>query len=204
MADERIPDHTLVTTPVSTDMFRTRQAADTRDKRTTRVQIHTLESGEKLAAAATSDGLALTASANVTTAEFDAGDNQAGNLGCLSSIKSAIATVNSVAAATLTATGLIPAGSFLIGLTARITTSFGTSTGLTDFDVGDGTDVDRWANSLGITAGTTMDISDGTAATQGSFNAANDVVLTAVGGNFDATGVIELIAHYITLTAPTG
>ena len=115
-----------------------------------------------------------------------------------------MATVTGSAAATLTAGSLIPAGSFLLGLTARITTAFGTSSGLTDFDVGDGSDVDRWANSLAITSGTTMDITNSTAASQGSFAAANDVVLTSVGGNFDSTGVIELIAHDIVLAAPTG
>ena len=133
-----------------------------------------------------------------------AGDEAAGNVGALTSVKSAIATVSSSAAATLTASNLIPAGCFLLGLTARITTGFGNSTGLTDFDVGDGVTQDRFANSLAIASGTTMDITNATVAPGGWFMTANNVVLTAVGGNFDATGVIELIAHYIDLTAPTG
>lgn len=142
-------------------------------------------------------------SSNLISSKFDAGDNAAGNVGAWTTVSSAVATVTGSAAATLTASNLIPAGSFLLGLTARITTGFGTSSGLTDFDVGDGSDVDRWANSLGITSGITMNITNATAASNGSFAAANDVVLTSVGGNFDATGVIEIIAHYITLVAPT-
>lgn len=46
MADSTIPNLTAVTTPVSTDVFRVRQAADTRDKKVTRQQLHALESGE--------------------------------------------------------------------------------------------------------------------------------------------------------------
>ena len=150
------------------------------------------------------EGIRITEASNQTTVDIDAGDNAAGNVGALTSVKSAIATVSSSAAATLTASSLIPAGCFLLGLTARITTTFGTTTGLTDFDVGDGVTADRFANSLAITSGTTMDMTDATASPGGWFASANDVVLTAVGGNFDATGVIELIAHYIDLTAPTG
>lgn len=144
-------------------------------------------------------GLAANSAVSVS-----AGDDAAGNLGALTSFKSATATINSSAGGTLTASNLIPAGAFLMGLTARITTSFGTSTGLTDFDVGDGSDVDRWANSLAITSGTTMDLTNATANASGDFPAAQDVVLTAVGGDFDGDGVVELLAHIIQLTAPTG
>lgn len=149
-------------------------------------------------------GVFITETSDIITTQFDAGDNQAGNVGAWTNMVSAIATVNSSAAATLTASSLIPDGAMLIGLTAHITTGFGTSTGLTDFDVGDGSDVDRWANSLAITATTTMDPTDSTADAGGWFQSATDVVLTAVGGNFDATGTIELLVHYISLTAPTG
>ena len=48
MADSTIPNLVAVTTPVSTDLFRVRQAADTRDKKMTRAQLHTLQSGEHL------------------------------------------------------------------------------------------------------------------------------------------------------------
>ena len=133
-----------------------------------------------------------------------AGDEAAGNVGSFTNIKSAIATVSSSAAATLTATNLIPAGCFLMGITARITTTFGNSTGLTTFEIGDGSDVNRWGTAIARTSGTTVSLADATAQAGGWFIAATSVVLTANGGNFDATGVIELIAHYIDLTAPTG
>lgn len=150
--------------------------------------------------------LNISESAGLNTSRIDAGDNAAGNVGTWTNVRSAIATVSSAAGPTLTAVGLIPKGSFMIGLTARITTSFGTSSGLTDFDVGDGTTLDRWANSLAITSGTTMDMTNSEVVFTigGFFIAATDVVLTAVGGNFDGTGVIELIVHYLDCTAPTG
>jgi len=47
LADSTIPNLDAVTTPVSTDVFRVRQAADTRDKKMTRAQIYTGESGEQ-------------------------------------------------------------------------------------------------------------------------------------------------------------
>jgi len=150
------------------------------------------------------ESINMSVSSLIMETKFDAGDNAAGNVGAWTSVLSAVATISSSAAATLTASSLIPAGCHLLGLTARITTGFGTSTGLTDFDVGDGSDPDRWGRTMAITSGTTLDLTDATAASSGDFAAANDVVLTAFGGNFDGTGVIELIAHYITLTAPTG
>ncbi len=150
------------------------------------------------------EGIRITEVNSIITVDIDAGDNGTGQVGCLTSIKSNEQAITSSAAATLTATGLIPAGVFVIGITARVTTGFGTSTGLTDFDVGDGSDVDRWANSLGITAGTTMDLANNTSGPFGATGtSALNVVLTAVGGNFDGTGVIQLIAHYIELTPPT-
>ena len=150
------------------------------------------------------EAINISEASNIMETKFDAGDNAAGNVGAWTSILSAVATLTSVADTKLTAASLIPAGCHLLGVTGRITTGFGSSTGLTDFDVGDGTDLDRWGNSLAITAGTTFDLTDATAAASGDFASVNDVVLTANGGNFDTTGVIELIVHYITLTPPTG
>lgn len=48
MADSTIPNLDAVTTPAGTDEFSVRQSGDTRDKKQTRTQLHTFESGEKL------------------------------------------------------------------------------------------------------------------------------------------------------------
>ena len=119
-------------------------------------------------------------------------------------MKSVSATVPAADAATLTASNLIPAGSFMLGLTARIQTTFDNSNGLTDFSVGDGSDADRWGTGIAITGDTTVDLTDATASPGGWFITANDVVLTSNGGNFDvAAGSIDIIIHYMDLTAAT-
>ncbi len=48
MADSTIPNLDPVITPASTDLFGVRQSGDTRDKKQTRAQLHSLEAGEKL------------------------------------------------------------------------------------------------------------------------------------------------------------
>jgi len=48
MADSTIPNLDLVTTPAGTDEFSVRQSGDTRDKKQTRTQLHSLQSGEHL------------------------------------------------------------------------------------------------------------------------------------------------------------
>lgn len=111
------------------------------------------------------------------------------------------ATVNSSAAATLTAANLIPAGACNVMVTARVLTAFGTSTGLTSFQIGDGTDADRWGAAAPITLNATY--ATFTVATMPCYAAATNVVLTANGGNFDATGQVRLTVHYDLATAPT-
>lgn len=101
--------------------------------------------------------------------------------------------------ATVTATNLIPAGSFITGVTIRVTT---TITGATTFDIGDGTDVDRWGAAILLPAGTTTSIADFTADGFGQFVAANNVVLTANGANFTA-GAVRVTVHYVNLVAAT-
>lgn len=101
--------------------------------------------------------------------------------------------------ATVTATNLVPAGSFIIGVTIRVTT---TITGATTFDVGDGSDVDRWGAAILLPAGTTTSIVDFTANGFGQFTTANNVVLTVNGADFSA-GAIRITVHYINLVAAT-
>lgn len=115
--------------------------------------------------------------------------------------KHASVVVNSSAAGTLTASNLIPAGALNVMVTARVTTAFGVSTGLTSFKIGDGTDDDRWGAAAGITSGATS--ATFTITSMPCYAAATDVVLTANGGNFDATGAVRLTVHYDQVSAPT-
>lgn len=150
------------------------------------------------------EGVRVTEASSEITVDIDAGDNATGNVGALTSIKSTNVSVSSSVGATLTALSLISAGSLVLGVTTRITTAFGTSTSLASIDIGDGSDVDRWGAATAITVDATTDMTDATGTQPAFFASANDIVLTGNGGNFDSTGVIEILVHYITLTAPTG
>ena len=125
------------------------------------------------------------------------------NGGSLFRVEYYAANVTAAVGATATATNLIPAKAQLIGIATRITTELGASTGTTGYTVGDGTDADRWGTAAAVTVGTVTDQDSATADPSGYFNAANNVVLTATGGNFDGTGVIRVVAAVLTMQAPT-
>lgn len=100
--------------------------------------------------------------------------------------------------ATATATNLIPAGGVLVlGVTVRVTTALG---GATSFEVGDGTDVDRWGTAVAVALDTTTSIANFTITSPVYYPTATSVVLTANGSNF-SSGVVKVSVHYIDLVA---
>lgn len=107
--------------------------------------------------------------------------------------------------ASLTTTGLIPAGVILHGITTRVTTA---GTNCTSIDIGDGTDVDLFAAGASVSVDNTTDNTDATASfSTASFGfhptlTAGEVTVTANGGNcFDLA--IDVFAKYITVGAST-
>jgi hypothetical protein len=112
-------------------------------------------------------------------------------------IATARATLTDVSGASVTATGLIPAGAVVMGVTSKVTTALGTANGTTGYKIGTGADDDRWGAITGTAAGTTSDNRNWTAGTIECFPTATDVIVTATGGNFDATGVIYLSVQYM-------
>lgn len=120
-------------------------------------------------------------------------------------IKQATTLIEDVSGATEVATDLIPAGTFCLGVVTRIVTALGDSNSTTGYTVGDGSDADRWGVASAITAGTQTGqlANPATANPTGFFVSAQSVTLTAVGGNFDATGDIRVTAFYIEMDAPT-
>ncbi|MCK5318427.1 MAG: hypothetical protein KAJ55_10950, partial [Anaerolineales bacterium] len=82
-----------------------------------------------------------------------------------------------------------------IGVTVRVLVSVG---GPASFDVGDGTDVDRWGAAILSTIGTTTDITDFSSGAVTTFPLANDVVITSTGVDF-TSGSIRITVHYMTL-----
>ena len=129
-------------------------------------------------------------------------DRQA-NGGSMFAVTYYAASVTAAVGATVTATNLIPAKCNLIGISTRVTTELGAGTGTTGYAVGDGVDANRWGDIVGTIAGTSSGQADATADPTGWFTAANNVVLTAAGGNFDGTGVIRVVASCATMSAPT-
>lgn len=115
-------------------------------------------------------------------------------------------TVNASAAASeITCTSCIPAGSLVLGVTTRVTTAFGTTNGVSSLDIGDNTGGQAsrlWGNDTGITLGTTTTIADFTVVNPAYYLTADNVVINANGGTFDATGQIRVMVHYIRLDAP--
>lgn len=116
--------------------------------------------------------------------------------------KVATTLLSAVSGASVTATSLIPDGAFVIGVATRVTTAIGNGGGTTGYQVGDGSDADRWGSIAAITAGTTSSNADATANFTGAFTSANNVVITAVGGNFDGTGAIRVTVAYLDVTVP--
>jgi hypothetical protein len=117
-------------------------------------------------------------------------------------IKQATVVVTTTAAATATATNLIPAGSMVVGVTCRNTTAV-TGSGLTGYSIGDGSDVDRWGSNVNPAINEVTDLSDVTITSVPLYAAATSVVLTGVGGSFNADATIRVTVHYLSLTAPS-
>lgn len=119
------------------------------------------------------------------------------------SIRFARATLSALSGASVTtATSLIPDGAIVLGVTTIITTALGTSNGTTGYEVGDGSDTDRWGSITGTAINTFSDNADFTNSALEIFTGGpSEVTITALGGNFDGTGEIEITVHYIEVGA---
>lgn len=118
-------------------------------------------------------------------------------------LKTATTTVNGSAAATISATDLIPAGSLVVGVSARITSTF-SNTSLTAIDIGDGTTADLFANDIALASGTTTTYADHKSTfTPKIYVAATSVVMTGVGASFTTNGTIRLVVYYYSIVGPT-
>lgn len=103
--------------------------------------------------------------------------------------------------ASMSAASFIPAGAYLYGIVARVTTAItGTAT---SWQLGDGTTADLWATGKALALGTTVNSTDFKSTWNPKFySAANNVVFTAVGGTFSA-GAVRITAIYDDMTGPS-
>lgn len=87
----------------------------------------------------------------------------------------------------------------VVAVGARVTTGDGGSGGASTWDLGDGTDADRWGTGLALAIDTTVDESDWTAQTLagGTLTASPDA------GSFEAGFVVKVHAYYLSVTAPS-
>ena len=127
------------------------------------------------------------------------GEHNTGLNGQKLGTKIATTELTGMSGASVTATDLIPAGSVVLGVTLRVTT---TITGSTSFTVGDGSDVDAWGTGITQIAGDNTTGADFTIVTVPIYAAVTSVVLTSTGGSFTA-GAVRLTVHYMDFTAAT-
>lgn len=150
--------------------------------------------------------IALGKSATTSVArQFKAGSDSAwleevnlhqGTNGQQTLIKTATTELGDLSASA-TAAGLVPAGAVVLGLTTRVT---GAVTGASTYDIGDGSDQDRWGAGISGALGTTSDNSDWTVGSIDSFPSGSDIVLT---GDVAFTGgSVRITVHYMLPVAP--
>lgn len=112
-------------------------------------------------------------------------------------IRTVSTTLSGLSGASATATGLIPDGAIVVGVSTRVTVALGTDNSTSGYTVGDGSDADRWGAVTGTAVGTSSNNTDWTGTTVQAFTSAANVVLTAAGGNFDGRGAIEITVDYL-------
>jgi len=112
-------------------------------------------------------------------------------------------TLSSVSGASVpTTVNIIPSGAIVLGVTTEITSALGTGNGTTGYEVGDGTDADRWGSITGTSTATFSDNADFTnSAIEAFVGGPSEVTITALGGDFDGTGDILVVVHWIEIGA---
>lgn len=90
----------------------------------------------------------------------------------------------------------IPAQTLVYGVTGRVITDVGGATG---FDIGVSGSADRYGSGYGVVSGSWA---RGLTGSPLAYYSDTDLVISAVGGNFDGTGSIRLAVHLAELTLP--
>ena len=103
----------------------------------------------------------------------------------------------------LDAAALAPIDSALLSVTSHIKTSFGTTNGLTAIDIGDSSNETLWGHNLPVTNPNETNGRDWLAYAPRNMTASYTALITAIGGPFDATGVINITSHYLTFAPST-
>lgn len=102
--------------------------------------------------------------------------------------------------ATKDSTQTIPAGSLIVGVSSRVTT---TITGPASWKLGLAADDDAYGTGIALTSGTTTTIANWTATSLLYTTSAVSWRFTNDGVSNFSGGVVRVVVHYIALTAPT-
>ena len=98
--------------------------------------------------------------------------------------------------ATSTVVGAIPGDAIVYGVTGRVLTTIG---GASSFDIGVSGSLNRYGSGFG----TAFDSwARGITGSPLAYYGPTDLILTAGGGTFDATGTVRLAVHFAELTLP--
>ena len=99
--------------------------------------------------------------------------------------------------ATSVVAGALPANAIVYGITGRVLSAIG---GASSFQIGVSGSADLYGSGIGVGAGSWARGITGNPLT---YYSDTDIVLTADGGNFNATGTFRLAVHFAELTLPS-
>jgi len=104
---------------------------------------------------------------------------------------------HSVASGAVSAvSGFIPANATVYGITGRVLSDIG---GASSLEIGVGGSSNRYGSGIGVSTGSWL---RGITGNPLAYYSDTDLVLTAVGGVFNGTGVVRLAVHFAELTLP--
>lgn len=104
-------------------------------------------------------------------------------------------------AAQLVATALVPEGARVKAVLVKVLTAFSTEHGLSGFHVGGMGIIDGWGNNIAVALNTTTTGADFRRGDQPVALQAENIVITAIGGNFGLTGSVFIRVLYETYSA---
>jgi hypothetical protein len=100
----------------------------------------------------------------------------------------------------ITIPAAIPPGSVLLGLSSGISSALGTSGGVTGYSVGIASNPNKFGTRNSATGGGTTNASWATTAIE-MYPSGSDILISAVGGNFDGVGEISVILDMQTVNS---
>lgn len=119
--------------------------------------------------------------------------------GLVNGMTEAVNITPSAGSAVISVPNLVPLGYRCLGAIVKITTDFGASQGLASLAIGDSMVMDRWG-VCGLTTGLQTGQRDFRSADMPIAATAYSVLISAIGGNYDAAGALSIRAFWESIT----